>query len=327
MQKTTPLRVKQASFQYTGGALPTFQRTPSFNIWFNNKTLLKACEAKPGSDAKPTDAKPTDAKPTDADAKTLLQRLNVFNFKFPKRIQYMSDLHLEDNTVPDFKVVGDYLVLAGDIGDPFSGDFEDFIQTVCAKYRHVFYVPGNHEYYFGNMDTVNLQLLMIASTYPNFHVLNNNVYDLSPDVRIIGTTLWSNMNDMVAMNIGDFSHIKVNGKDYMTPSRHRKLHTTAVKFIEEQIERCKRESKQAVVITHHAGHLCMLGKYAGHMLNSAYATDLSCLYASPVVAWISGHTHERIDMTVNGVKCVSNCLGYDTEQTNFNPSASITIYM
>jgi predicted phosphodiesterase len=266
-------------------------------------------------------------KITKVNEKTFLQRMNIFNWKFPKRIQYMSDLHLEDNNTPTITVSGDYLVLAGDIGDPFSRDFEEFIRTVCSKYKHVFMVPGNHEYYFGNMNAVNLQLMMMASEHGNFHVLNNSVYDLSPYLRVIGSPLWSNMSDMVSMNISDFSHIKVNTTDYITPVKHRKLHSLSVSFIEEQLELCKREAKQAVIITHYAGHLGMLGKYSGHMNNSAYATDLSRLYQPPVVAWISGHTHENVNITVNGIKSVSNCYGQGIEQVNFDSTANLTVYM
>lgn len=322
MFQKTLQQVKCKRLSFHGQAITP--RPPSFSTWFNPHKGIH-------NPSKHQDPDPDNTIKTNTNEKTLLERLNVFNFKFPKRIQYMSDLHLEENIPPKLLVSGEYLVLAGDIGDPFSRDFQEFIDTVCSKYRHVFYVAGNREYYFGSLNAVNLQLTLIASNYKNLHFLNKSVFDLGPDVRIIGTTLWSNMNDMVSLNINDFSNIRVNNTDFMTPQKHRKLHKEAVQFLEDQLAICKKESKQAIVVTHHAGHLCMLGKYTSHMNNSAYATDLSRLFEPPLVAWISGHTHENVatipNPTHTNIKCVSNCLGNGLEQVKFDSSAYITIYM
>ncbi len=66
----------------------------------------------------------------------------------PIRIQYMSDLHLE--MFPGFrinKVNAEYLVLAGDIGDPESVEYSDFLADCKTKFKHVFVILGNHEAY------------------------------------------------------------------------------------------------------------------------------------------------------------------------------------
>jgi predicted phosphodiesterase len=70
------------------------------------------------------------------------------------KVQYCSDLHLEFPENRKFlkrnplKVVGDILVLAGDVVT--FHDFEkahEFFDFACDYYSAVYWVPGNHEYY------------------------------------------------------------------------------------------------------------------------------------------------------------------------------------
>ena len=70
------------------------------------------------------------------------------------RIQYCSDLHLEFDhnnkylTKMPLSVSGDILILAGDIAPLHDEFFSDqFFRFIAENYRHVFWVPGNHEFY------------------------------------------------------------------------------------------------------------------------------------------------------------------------------------
>jgi len=83
----------------------------------------------------------------------------------------------------------------------------------------------------------------------------------------------------------------------------------------------KDQIKQMVVLTHHAPSLQMLGKQSPSKQDGLgwaskyYATPLEYLFKTPVVCWISGHTHECLDNSVNDIPCLSNCYGYPGQKT------------
>ena len=71
------------------------------------------------------------------------------------KLQIMSDLHLEMHAdggaelIRDLDPTGvDVLVLAGDI--TMARHYENLespFKALAQKYRHILYIPGNHEYY------------------------------------------------------------------------------------------------------------------------------------------------------------------------------------
>lgn len=243
------------------------------------------------------------------------------------RIQYLSDIHLEKNIAPKLEKTGDYLVLAGDIGCPFEDYYTDFLHDLSMKYDKIFLIPGNHEYFTHNMNATNLQMTMISSYINNLVILNNTVYDLCDDLRIIGTPLWTNMDHMTSMHISDFTKIKTDTRNYMTVKTHRNLHKQSKEFIENQMDEAIINTKQLIVVTHHAPHNNMLGDIYRNALNrSAYATDLSDYFKDPIILWICGHTHQNVKTFINGIPCVSNCYGTTEEENNqFDPKARITL--
>lgn len=105
------------------------------------------------------------------------------------RIQLVSDLHLEFRpdedvlerlTHPDAAEVT--LVVAGDLAPAATNgkEAEAFLRAAAARYRHVVYVLGNHEYYdaeewgFVQSWAHALRLRVFGAGARNLHVLMNS---------------------------------------------------------------------------------------------------------------------------------------------------------
>lgn len=117
------------------------------------------------------------------------------------RLQLMSDLHLEKH--PEWKPKAapqaDVLVLAGDVGSYLKGSLltdTDFGLSRFAPgrgpWRHVLYVPGNHEYDDLEFDDVHRRLRDACDDLGITWLEREKV--VIDGVRFIGTTLWSDFD-------------------------------------------------------------------------------------------------------------------------------------
>lgn len=247
------------------------------------------------------------------------------------KLQYISDIHLETNKVPKIPRTGDYMALCGDIGNPFEKKYDKFLKTMSKQYKGVFVVPGNHEYYNTTIGAANRRMSTISNKYENVHLLMNSYVDVDENVRILGSTLWSNMPLELESRIGDFKKIGISlqhGQECtkcMQYEVYNRMHNASVRYLDKQIKKARIDGKKVVILSHHAPHSKMLGRFAGTHKSAAYATDLDNLIVPPVIAWISGHTHVNICANINGVVCVANCHGLDAETTSFDPSAMLEL--
>ena len=235
------------------------------------------------------------------------------------KIQYASDLHLEMSVnrrymqnVP-FDVVGDVLVLAGDIGYLCDKTMPcpKFWEWVSANYRKVLIVPGNHEYYqnydiLANGDSWSREIL------PNVHYLQNKVVRID-NVDFILSTLWSHIRPenefVVEQGMYDFRQILYNGRRF-TPADFNAEHEKCLEFIKRSVAESKAE--HIVVVTHHLPTMAVVvPEHKGNLLNSAFATELGDFIAdSRIDAWIFGHSHANIDAIIGNTRIVCNQLGY-----------------
>lgn len=237
------------------------------------------------------------------------------------KIQYASDLHLEfrENTeyiaANPLKVVGDILVLAGDIillgrNKWYNHPFFDW----CAEnYKQTFIVPGNHEYYDGfeleaTQDDYELQLR------ENVHFVNNTSRVIE-DIELFFSTLWSKVSPLevpaIQMGMMDCRRIKYQGRlfnanDYDT------LHKRAVAALQEKLAASTATHK--VVVTHHCPTLRFVDpRFVGSTINSAFCADMDKFIEQfSIDYWIYGHTHYNggDGQFINGTKMLSNQLGY-----------------
>jgi len=212
-------------------------------------------------------------------------------------LQVCSDIHLDygDIDSSEFsKVVtpdAEILVLAGDIGNPYTELFEQFIEYCSKGFKCVLYVAGNHEYYKHkqSISQTNTKIYEVLQKFSNVHFLNNQVFEYE-GIAFVGTTLWSNIGE--EMGPGDLYYMN----DFRTitgfsPNVSNYLFNANVSFIKSALEKYDN----CLVITHHAPSMkCISDEYLGDDLNCCFASDLEYLLEHPhIMGWIYGHTHHN----------------------------------
>lgn len=88
--------------------------------------------------------------------------------------------------------------------------------------------------------------------------------------------------------------------------------------IEQERNKNSTQQRKIIVVTHHAPMTTGVSSpyyeqtqnSETRLINTAFATDLHHLMGSPVVLWISGHTHYSAIQQYNGTHIASNQLGY-----------------
>lgn len=258
------------------------------------------------------------------------------------RVGYISDVHTEFRKAGrSAQHVGqhkcDVLVLAGDIGNPFSHDngYKRFLEACAGVAKHTLVLAGNHEYYQKNRYSMAQTKTKIASlcdkvsaAEPNMgtvRFVDNEVFTYAvPDsyqkIRFICSTLWSDIsrdNEMLVYNsIGDYSHILG-----FTPARSRDLFQQSSDFINECLTNADPHTTD-IVVTHHAPTVSGVSNpcYDHSPLSSAFSSEFKYgPSVRPPYAWIFGHTHHNVARYDAGLKTIllSNQVGYPDEDCGF----------
>lgn len=265
------------------------------------------------------------------------------------RIQYISDIHLEFyktlKSIPSIPVEAPILVLAGDVGYPTLPIYWEFLERCSAEFKHVILITGNHEYYHTNTAIKKGRILTIRMIdelirselerrrLSNIHFLHNSSVILE-GIRFIGSTLWSNIplqyEYEVSRTMNDFKQSfegSMEDRKPLTVPTYNRMYNEAHDYIELQL---KESTEQTVVITHHLPSCKMIDKkYAGSSVNCAFASNsLEELIDSGIplpAAWICGHSHTPVDLTIEGVRCVMNPIGYPCELSKPNWTSKIDL--
>jgi len=227
-------------------------------------------------------------------------------------IQLLSDIHLEfhrdggDEFIRSLDPTGvDVLVLAGDICT--LPGLKSTLTKLCDRYPEVVFVTGNHEYYGSSPTKVHDLLTKVAASTSNLHWLHHTKVVLS-GIRFAGTTLWfpfpSPSIYATRTQMNDYTVIK----DF-EPWVYEE-NTKAVRFL------AGAAPYADVVVTHHLPALETVSpRYRGSSLNHYFCHDQTklILEARPPL-WVFGHTHDCVDMQVEGTRLLCNPLGYPQEQ-------------
>ena len=246
------------------------------------------------------------------------------------KLQFASDLHLEfaDNwrylKQRPLEVVGDVLVLAGDIG--YLGDdnyaSHPFWDMVADSFEQVLVVPGNHEFYkYYDLATLtDGELLQIR---PNVRVYYNAVVNLD-GVDLILSTLWSHirLQDAFATEQGvtDFKRILHDG-ELLTFEQFNQEHLRCMDFLKNACSLA--QTPRRVIVTHHVPSFQLSSPdFKGSRINGAFVSDEDdFIETCGADYWIYGHSHRNIEKVIGKTECVSNQLGYVFfgEHQSFNP--------
>lgn len=240
------------------------------------------------------------------------------------QLRILSDLHFEFHRDRGAEFVRqltadprEILVLAGDIA--VGEGLVPALASFCAKWRHVVFVAGNHEFYHHSPEEVLKILQHCQQVHRNFHWLNNGKLTLDGQ-RFVGGTLWFGQEagrQPARRYLSDFHAIE----DF-EPWVYRE-HETAVAFLYKEL----RDTD--VVVTHHLpAQACVAPKWASSPLNPFFVHDLSGLIrARGPKLWIHGHTHEAVDVHIGETRVIANPFGYRgrEEQPDFQPGLTVEI--
>lgn len=249
-------------------------------------------------------------------------------------LQYVSDIHLEFHDKQDrgliepsmfVKPVAPYLVLAGDIGIPELKSYKAFLSWCSSKWKEVFLVAGNHEFYNvrcpvkSDMGTKKEQIRRLCEPYPNVHFLDCSSYYIpEANLRILGCTLWSDVPECIYEKaityMNDARQIQYLKDVPFTPWAQSEQHAKQKQWLNQEIHKCELTNERCLVVTHYLPSFVLIHeKYKGSPLNGCFASDCDDLFRPPVVGWICGHTHTGMKVLIHGIPCCINPHGYPHE--------------
>lgn len=250
-------------------------------------------------------------------------------------LHYASDLHLEFPENRDrllqhpLQGTGGVLLLAGDVL-PFTllHKHTDQLKRWGDQYAHVLWLPGNHEYYGGDLTQRSGPLDEALSG--NVRLLNDTAW-YAPGLRILCTTLWTPIRQMnefaVRRGMNDYHQIRY-GYGPLMPAHTTRLHQASVQWLTAEL--AKPFAGHTVVATHHVPtYLHYPPEYQGDALSEAFAVELHDLIeGNGAAAWIYGHHHRNIPpYTIGNTRMLTNQLGYVRlgEDAGFDPGAKLIL--
>lgn len=230
------------------------------------------------------------------------------------RIQLVSDLHLEFRpdedvlerlTHPDAAEMT--LVVAGDLAPVATNnkEAEAFLRAAAARYRHVVYVLGNHEYYDApSWDFVQSwahALRVFRAGNPNLHVLMNSEARLD-GLTFYGGTMWYRPIRDHRVIPGCWSPIYADNAEFL-----RRL--------------SDREQGPDVVVSHHLPSMrCVDPQYANEPTNGYFVCNAEKhMVARQIPVWCFGHTHSPVRQNIGKTELYCNPMGYPGERSDWNP--------
>lgn len=215
------------------------------------------------------------------------------------------------------------LLVAGDTCHYSYAKRKLFVNTVFSRFKTVIEIPGNHDNYtLSKLWNYASHVKVLNECSNNSPQLNNNHYYLNNDfididnVRIIGTTLWSEIRynySAITNRLNDYYYIR----GFSTMDSNIRFYSACNKLI-DIIESTPLDMK-IIVMTHHlplfelVTSLDPINHPIDETLNEAYASNMSDFmrnYSSRISYWLHGHNHDFINTKLFDTTFIRNPLGY-----------------
>lgn len=212
------------------------------------------------------------------------------------KLQYLSDVHLEYKyKVPRIKKQANNLALLGDIGNPFTTKYHDFIYQASNEFEKVFLIAGNHEYWHNkSISHTNYKIMDICSKFNNVNFMNNQYY-LNNNILILGSTLWSNIYKSNHLIKGDNKYINISCNEL----NH--LYNNCINWLKKEIK--NNQDKDIIILTHFVPTFKLIeDKYKTKHFkkyNDRFTTNLDYMIKKPIIAWLCGHSHSVIESNLD----------------------------
>ena len=218
------------------------------------------------------------------------------------RVGLISDVHTRHGTrLPEIPENLDLLVLAGDVGE--TEHILHRIKNSWSKGARVAYLPGNHEYYGFDFDSVH-------GLYDNSDILFNRGSLLIGNKTIHFATLWSHLRTpqeeyVYKWGLNDCKMIRG-----WSPQRQNQEHLETVKWLWDVTQ------PGDLIFTHHSPHFSsVVPKWKGSEYNCCFHTDLSDFIKEKKPSlWGHGHIHDPVDYMFEETRVVANPCGYPIER-------------
>lgn len=240
------------------------------------------------------------------------------------KLRYFSDLHLEFLTEHESNLliqkiypgINDICILAGDIGNPYSANYNTFMEFISRNFKKTFVIAGNHEYY-NDTKTVEETKQYMKNYFERFSNISflDNQFEVYNNVCFIGTTLWSKISNP-NYKINDVTQIP-----HFDCDKYNQLHESCVQFLEKTVP----FHDHCVVITHHLPSDSLTNAKYKHVMLLPYNQWFSCelmdfiqKYNSKIKCWVYGHTHTPSTKRIGNVPFVCNPMGYPNENNHYD---------
>lgn len=243
------------------------------------------------------------------------------------KTRLISDIHndlLRHNLGISYKIKGTtkdkktILILNGDIERQYR--LKEYANAVSHRFKMVIIIAGNHEYH--NTDYFELNEKLSTGLNDNVFFLNNS-HIIVDEVIFIGSTLWSNCTqnqDIINNKISDFSSIQYGDRPFQINDMI-ELNKKARLYLTKTL--MEHQNYKKVVCTHFSPSE-LLGNIKSDCFSYFHNTDMEDIITESDY-WMFAHTHENIDRYFKGTRMISNCLGYHSEKTGFDPIKIIDI--